>query len=61
MRLKVPAINRLPLAILEKLPFAAFCPLLAVVFDGFNIADGNSKLMMEPIANFAERLKWVDG
>lgn len=32
MRLKEPTVNRLPLTILETLPFGEFGPLLAVVF-----------------------------
>ena len=41
MRLKELAINRLPVAVFETLPLAADRPLVAVVFGGFNIADGD--------------------
>jgi len=59
MRLKEPTVNWLPLAILETLPLAAFGPLLAVVFDGFNIADGKVQFFAQPVAKLAKGLERV--
>lgn len=59
MRPKEPTFNSLPLAILKTLPLAAFGPLLAVVFDRFNIADGKVQIFAQPVAKLAKGLESV--
>jgi len=59
MRLKESTVNRLPLALLETLPLAAFGPLLAVVFYGFNIANGEVQFFAQPVAKLAKSLECI--
>ena len=60
MRPKEPTVNRLPPPILETLPLAAFGPLLAVVFDRFNIADGKVQFFAQPVAKLAKGVECVE-